>query len=81
MREVADFYVQRGTPIIGVTLDCSKAFDKCLFDKLFQKLIDRKVPAIVVRVLAFVYEEQLGCVKLQEKRSDQFRIINGTRQD
>ena len=53
-------YVQRGTPIIGVTLDCSKAFDKCLFDKLFQKLIDRKVPAIVVRVLAFVYEEQLG---------------------
>ena len=80
VREVADFYVQRGTPIIGVTLDCSKAFDKCLFDKLFQKLIDRKVPAIVVRVLAFVYEEQLGCVKLQEKRSDQFRIINGTRQ-
>ena len=36
VKEVADYYVQRGTPVIGVTLDCSKAFDKCLFDKLFE---------------------------------------------
>ena len=55
VKEVADYYVQRGTPVIGVTIDCGKALYKCLFDKLFQKLIDRKVPAIVVRVLAFVY--------------------------
>ena len=32
--EVADYYQKRGTPIICVTLDCSKAFDKYRFDKL-----------------------------------------------
>ena len=80
VKEVADYYVQRGTPVIGVTLDCSKAFDKCLFDKLFQKLIDRNLPAIVIRALVHVYEEQQGCVKLLDTRSDMFSIINGTRQ-
>ena len=66
--------------MIGVTLDCSKAFDKCLFDKLFDKLIDRNLPAIVIRTLVYVYEEQEGCVKLQDMKSATFRIINGTRQ-
>jgi hypothetical protein len=47
--EVADYYQKRGTPIICVTLDCSKAFDKCRFDKLFEKLLARKVPAVVIR--------------------------------
>ena len=66
--------------MITVTLDCSKAFDKCRFDKLFGKLIDRNVPAIVVRALIFTYEEQTGCVKLAGHRSDTFPIRNGTRQ-
>ena len=40
----------------------------------------RLVPPIVVRVLIFMYEEQTGCVKLSGKKSDSFRISNGTRQ-
>ena len=63
-----------------MTLDCIKAFDKCKFDKLFGKLIDKKVPAIVVRTLIHMYEEQTGCVKLAGHRSDTFSIKNGTRQ-
>ena len=70
--EVCDYYLRRGTPVITVTLDCSKAFDKCRFDKLFGKLIDRNVPAIVVRALIYTYEEQTGCVKLAGHRSDSF---------
>ena len=80
VREVADYFVQRGTPVIGVTLDCSKAFDKCLFDKLFEKLLDRHIRPIVIRALIYVYEEQEGCVKLLQNKSDPFRIKNGTRQ-
>lgn len=80
VREVADYYVQRGTPVIGITLDCSKAFDKCLFDQLFQKLMDRHVPAVVIRTLIFIYEEQKGFVKLLDRRSESFSITNGTRQ-
>ena len=60
-------------------LDCSKAFDKCRFDKLFQKLISKGLPSVVVRVLVFVYQEQEGCVKLGGKKSSTFRVTNGTR--
>ena len=63
-----------------MTLDCSKAFDKCQFDKLFEKLMKRNVPAIVVRALVYIYEEQKGCVKLAGPQSGEFSIKNGTRQ-
>ena len=78
--EVAGYYLRRGTAVSACLLDCSKAFDKCRFDHLFEKILKRSVPPIVVRVLIFMYEEQTGCVKLSGKKSDSFRISNGTRQ-
>jgi hypothetical protein len=61
-------------------LDCSKAFDKYRFDKIFFKLISKGLPPIVVRILIFAYEEQTGWVNLAGKRSTSFRLTNGTRQ-
>ena len=56
--EVVNHFLQRGTNPIMTLLDCSKAFDTCKFNILFSKLLNRKVPAIVVRTLMFVYENQ-----------------------
>ena len=67
-------------PTTACLLDCSKAFDKRQFVKLFEKLITKGLPAVVVRVLIFMYQEQEGCVKLAGKRSSMFRLTNGTRQ-
>ena len=78
--EVCQYYLRKGTPAICTLLDCSKAFDKCLFDQLFKKLLKRKVPPIVVRTLIYIYEEQEGCVKLAGISSTAFSITNGTRQ-
>ena len=78
--EVAAYYLRQGTPVIATLLDCSKAFDKCQFSTLFSKLMDRKVPAVVIRMLVFVYEEQEGCVSWAGIRSTSFSITNGTRQ-
>jgi hypothetical protein len=64
VNEVTTYYMRRGTAVTACLLDCSKAFDKCRFDKLFQKLINKGLPAVVVRVLIFVYQEQEGWVKL-----------------
>ena len=61
-------------------LDCTKAFDKCQFDNLFSKLINRKIPAVVVRVLMFAYQEQQAWVKWGRARSRSFQVTNGTRQ-
>ena len=61
-------------------LDCSQAFDSCRFDKMFQKLLDKKLPAVIIRVLIFIYEEQEAYVSIDGKTSSTFKITNGTRQ-
>ena len=66
-------------PIITL-LDCSRAFDTCQFSTLFSRLIDRGMPAIIVRVIIFVYQEQYAWVKWDSMRSSRFSIVNGTRQ-
>ena len=78
--EVASYYLRQGTPVIATLLDCSKAFDKCVFSSLFSKLMERNVPPIVIRALVYVYEEQRACVSWAGQKSSQFRIKNGTRQ-
>ena len=57
VQEVAGYYLKRGTNIFATCCDCYKAFNKCCFDLLFSKLIDRKVPAIDICVIIFNYEE------------------------
>ena len=78
--EVSSYFLRKGTPCIVTLLDCTKAFDKCKFDILFGKLLDRKLPAVVIRVLMFVYEEQTAWVKWGKVKSRTFGILNGTRQ-
>ena len=80
VHEVANYFMRRGTAVTACLLDCSKAFDKCKFDVLFSKLIKKGVPAVVIRVLIFIYEEQTCWVKLGGKISTTFRVTNGTRQ-
>ena len=78
--EVASYFLRKGTPCILTLLDCTKAFDKCKFDIMFKKLLDRKMPLIVVRVLIFVYQEQWAWVRWGQARSRSFSVVNGTRQ-
>ena len=78
--EVANNFLRNGTPCIVTLLDCTKAFDKCSFHALFQKLSDKKLPPIVIRVLMFVYQEQTAWVKWGDARSECFGVSNGTRQ-
>lgn len=78
--EVVDFYRKRGTAVRACLLDCSKAFDKFRFDQIFAKLLDRQLPAVVIRAMIFIYEEQTACVKITDKHSSIFNISNGTRQ-
>ena len=80
VQEVANYYLRSGTKPIITLLDCSKAFDTCQFSSLFKRLIERGMPAIVVRVIIFVYEEQYAWIKWGNSRSSLFPIVNGTRQ-
>ena len=48
VNEVTSYFMRRGTAVTACLLDCSKAFDKCRFDKLFEKLIAKGLPAVAV---------------------------------
>ena len=80
IQEVAQWYIQRGGVCQAAFMDCSMAFDRCLYSKLFSKMIAKDVPPIIVRVLIFAYEEQKGWVRLSGKNSSTFSIRNATRQ-
>lgn len=73
-------YLREGSHPLVVVLDCSKAFDLCKFDKLFTLLLEKGVPAIIVRTLMHMYEEQYAWVRWGNARSVRFPIVNGTRQ-
>ena len=78
--EVATYYMRNGTSPIMTLLDCSKAFDMCKYSILFTKLLDKGLPAVVVRTLITVYEQQYAWVRWGRARSEVFNIVNGTRQ-
>ena len=80
--QTISFFKQKHTSVNVAALDCSKAFDKCLFSKLFGKILDIGVPAIFVRGLLGAYEFQKACVKWSatQTASYSFGILNGTRQ-
>ena len=77
--EVANHFLRGGTNPILTLLDCTKAFDMCRYDLPFLKLLYR-LPAIVIRTLIFVYQEQQAWVRWGRATSIKFPILNGTRQ-
>ena len=78
--ETIDQYIRNGSMVYGCLLDCTKAFDTIKHSILFQKLLEAKVPPIVVRLLINIYRKQMANVRWKSRISDQFPIRNGVRQ-
>ena len=78
--EVVQHMLRGGINPILTVLDCSKAFDKCKFSILFNRLLDKGLPPIVVRIIVFIYTEQFCWVKWGDSKSSFFKVTNGTRQ-
>ena len=78
--QVANNYTRNGSNPIMTLLDCSKAFDMCRYSTLFTKLLEKGLPAVVVRTIIAVYEKQYAWVRWGKARSEMFPIVNGTRQ-
>ena len=81
VQEVLHHYLREGSKPVAVVLDCTKAFDLAKYDILFGRLLERGMPAIVVRVVAFSYKEQVAWVRWGRSCcSSTFGITNTTRQ-
>ncbi len=80
MKETIRYYNNRGTDIFACFLDASKAFDRLRYDKLFQILLKRKMPPIIIRSLLDMYEKQKVRTVWKQCHSPYFSIVNGIRQ-
>ena len=75
-KETISYYTRNDSSVYCVLLDATKAFDRISYVKLFRKLIDRKLPAIVIRFLVNSYRKQTMCVQWDSKKSDTFSGYN-----
>ena len=78
--ETIQYYRSRGSRVIASLLDCSKAFDRVRYSKLFQILTDRGLCPLVIRLLIIMYFNIRAHVKWNSVYSDKFSINNGVKQ-
>ena len=76
----ASYFVTHGSAVHAVFLDASKAFGRILHMKLFEKLIQRKVPMCFVRLLKHWFKKQKMQKKWGKHFSEPFHLSNGVRQ-
>ena len=77
--ESINYFNNRDTPVFSCFLDLTKAFDLVTFSKLFQKLSMKISPAFV-RLLAYIYVNQICAVQWCDTKSKDFNVTNGVRQ-
>ena len=80
IKNVVARYNINNTDVYGCFLDASKAFDRVDHQVLFQKLIQRKLPPVVVRALLTWYSDQMVSVSWNGCQSSKFGVTNGVRQ-
>ena len=80
IKNVTARYCINDSPVFGCFLDASKAFDRVDHHLLFEKLLQRNLPPVVVRALLAWYLQQKISVRWNKSSSDKFSISNGVRQ-
>lgn len=80
MRQVVNYFNNRGSNVYIASLDATKAFDRINHFKLFTTLLQRKLPVLFVSVLINWYSKLYVCVKWEEQLSCPLLVRSGVRQ-
>ena len=80
LKEIVTYYQSLSSPVYACMLDSAKAFDKVNHYHLFDKLLQRKMPKLIVRLLLVWYRTQTFMVKWENVLSKPFSVRNGVRQ-
>ena len=78
--ETIEHYKSNGGYVHTLLLDASKAFDRVDYIKMFDKLLDRGMCPLTVRLLLNMYTKQKLQVKWDNCISHKFDVTNGVRQ-
>ena len=80
LKEALEYYNSNRGTVYGVMLDASKAFDREQYCKLFQKLLSRQMPTVIVRFLLNMYTGHRTHVLWNSCESLWFNVCNGVKQ-
>ena len=80
LNEIVQYYINNKSTVYVLMLDCSKAFDRVNYIKLFSILIDKGLCPSVIRVLINLYTNQCMRIKWGSYFSDTFSVFNGVKQ-
>ena len=80
MKQVTDYYTERGSHVFACFVIFSKAFDRVNYWKLFHVLLDDGVDKQIIRLLSYWYSDHEACVRWHNCTSTFFKTDNGTRQ-
>ena len=80
LSETVEYYIKRNSKIIVTLIDCSKAFDRVNYKKLFNILYGKGMCPIVCRLMAVMYSSVVAKVEWNGFQSDEFNICSGVKQ-
>ena len=78
--ETIEYYKSKGSNVHVLLLDASKAFDRVNYIKLFEKLLNKGMCPLTVRLLLNMYTKQKLQVKWNNHLTQKFDVTNGVRQ-
>ena len=78
--ETIDYFLRNNSEVFICKMDMTKVFDKVKHSILFQKLLKRHVPPIILRFLLHAYKIQVAMVRWNGNYSAEFNITNGVKQ-
>ena len=75
--ETINYFLNQGSEVFTCATVMSKAFDLTLHSLMFSKMFKAGVSAILVRLLIFIYSNQLANVCWNNEHSEAFTVKNG----
>ena len=79
LTERVKYFTKKGSKVYCSFLDASKTFHKILHNGLFSKLLKRRAPVVLVRLLQNCYSHMQCCVEWNDTTGDTFPILCGVR--
>ena len=80
LKEVVNYYIDRGSSVFVCFLDASKAFDRVNHDILFNHLINANFPVFALRLMRYLYNHMSMSVKWGNAFSSKITCTNGVKQ-
>ena len=75
--ETVSYFLNNGSEVFTCATDMTKAFDLTLHSIMFKKMVDIGLSVIIVRLLIFIYTNQVANVRWNGEVSSSFKVSNG----